>query len=211
MNSSKFSITVLLLIVMIISAIGYLFTVKLVDIAYHPAVNDYYPIEDTGLGVRYSSMYPSGIYSGGRVAGELKLEGEFGYDWGAAAEGNWIYLNEYSSTSIGMTLCDLVRVDTETFEKEVLFKNAILRGRCASGELVCLSGFLMPANHPADNSLCRLYGMTSADIRPEEESAMVLFIDPKTGDVLYSVRDSEALTDAFEARYLQRTFKEVLG
>jgi hypothetical protein len=211
MNTSRFSVTALLLIAIIVSAIGLFFTVVMDNLSNHRAVNDVYPIEGTDVCVRYSSQSPDGLYTGGRVTGTLRLEGTFGYDWGAAAVGGTLYVNEYRSTALGMMLCDVVRVDLETFEKEVLFPCTILRGRCASGELVCLGGYLMPSNYPGTNSLMKLYAMSAADIRPEGTSAPVLFLDPATGEVLYSVRDDEALTDAFDGRYLARTLEEVRG
>lgn len=196
---------------MIFSAIIFLFTIKLVDLSDHTAVNDYYPIEGTDLGVRYSSLSPNGIYQGGKTTGQLKLEGTFGYDWGAAVEGNTLYLNEYTSTDVGVMLCQLVRVDLDSYDKEILRRDTILRGRCASGELVCLGGYLMPSSFPATNPLCKFYAMSDPDIRPADSSALVLFLDPATGEVVYSVRDDEALTESFEGRYLARTLQEVMG
>ena len=126
----------LILVVMIISAIFFFFSIKLFNMASRRAVNDFYPIEDTSYAVRYSNLQPSGIYEGGKTTGVLKLEGSFGYDWGAAAEDGDLYLNEYDHTDLGLTLSSVVRVDTGTFEKTVLLKDSVLRGRCASGELV---------------------------------------------------------------------------
>jgi len=208
-NTSKFSVTALLLVAMIFSAIGLLFMVKFTDVAYRPAINEFFPIEGTEYSVKYSSKDKNGIYRGDRISGELLIEGDFGYDWGAAAEGDYIYLNEYRATTLGMMLCDLVRVDTNTGEKELLSGNTILRGRCASVELVCLRNVMMPSNSPKINSLCMLYGMSSAAIRPEDDGAEVAFLDPLTGQTLYSVRDEDALSDAFEAEYLERTLEEV--
>ena len=108
-------------------------------------------------------------------------------------------------------LCQLVRLDLTTGEKEILLRDTILRGRCASGELVCLQGFLMPSNSLKVNSLCRLYAMSSQEIRPEGDSAVVLFVDGTEGEIVYRIRDDEAATDVFEARYLERTLKEVRG
>ena len=209
MNASRFSVTALVLIVIIVSAIGFFFTVAVDNLSHREAVNAYYPIEGTELSVRYSTQRPSGLYTGSRAAGTLRLEGDFGYDWGAALEGDSLYLNEYNTTALGMMLCDLVRVDTATFEKEVLFRNAVLRGRCASGELVCLSGFLMPSNYPATNSLMKLYAMSSPGLAPD--GGDVLYLEPATGEVLYRVRDSGTAEEEFDARYLLRTLEEVRG
>ncbi|MBR2832698.1 MAG: hypothetical protein IKE57_07235 [Oscillospiraceae bacterium] len=209
MSTSRFTVTSLLLLAIIISVIGFLFTVLLPELSDHSAVNDYFPIEGTNLGVRYSSLYPNGLYTGEK--GTLRLEGDFGHDWGAAAEGDDLYLNEYRSTSLGLAFCDVVRVDLETYDKEVLFRNTILRGRCASGELVCLGDYLLPSIYPDSNSLCRIYAMSSPQLRPEGTGALVLFLDPKTGEVLYSIRDEDALEDSFDGRYLARTLEEVRG
>jgi len=208
---TKFTTNALVLVVAIFSAILFLFSIKVVDLSDRTAVNDYYPIEGTDLAVRYSSLSPNGLYQGGQTTGTLVLEGTFGHDWGAAVEGNSLYLNEYTSTDVGVMLCQLVRLDLTTHEKELLRRDTILRGRCASGELVCLGGYLIPVDFPATNSLCRLYAMSSPEIRPEEAGAVVLYLSPDTGEVLWSVRDDRAQEDDFESRYLQRTLQEVMG
>lgn len=208
---TKFTTNAFVLVVAIFSAILFFFSIKVVDLSHHEVANDYYPIEGTDLAVRYSNLKPNGLYRGSQTTGTLVLEGTFGYDWGATAEGNSLYLNEYTSTDVGVMLCQLVRVDLTTCEKDVLRRDTILRGRCASGELVCLGGYLMPADFPATNPLCRLYALSSPELRPEGSSAVVLFLDPDSGDVLYSVRDDEALTDVFDSRYLNRTLQEVMG
>ena len=86
--------------------------------------------------------------------------------------------------------------------------DTVLRGRCASGELVCVGDALMEANAPKTNPLCQFYGL-SAGIHPEKDGALVLFLDPDTAQVVYSVWDDEALTDGFEERYLNCTLGEV--
>ena len=208
---TKFTANALVLVVAVFSALILLVSIKMVDMSQHEVSNEFYPIEGTDLSVRYSNLKPNGLYRGGQTTGELVLEGTFGHDWGAAAEGNTLYINEFTSTDVGVMLCQLVRLDLTTGEKEILLRDTILRGRCASGELVCLGGYLMPADFPATNSLCRLYAMSSPSIRPEGDSALVLFLDPATGAILWSQRDDEALTDVFESRYLARTLREVMG
>ena len=64
LNSSRVSITTILLIAIIISAIGFFFSVTLVDLAVHPAVNNYYEIEGTDFGIYYTSQKPSGARAG---------------------------------------------------------------------------------------------------------------------------------------------------
>ena len=136
----------------------------------------------------------------------LVLEGNFGTDWGAAAVGSRLYLNEYRSTDLGVLLSNVVCVDMESLHKEILLRNAILRGRCASGELVCVRGVFLPANKPESNILCAFYALTAPAMN---DGAEVLFLDPATGEIVYSVKDDGAMTDAFEARYLERTLEEV--
>lgn len=210
MREAKFTLNSLLLVVLIISAIYFFFSIKLIDLADQSAVNDYYPIEGTKYAVRYSSLKPNGLYIGDKVTGRLCLEGRFGYGWGAAAEGDKLYLNEYTLTDLGLTLCSVIRVDTENYEKTVLLEEAILRGRCASGELVCQSGVFMDFNFPETNELCRLYALSSETLRTEG-GALVCFLDPASGELLYSVRDEDPQSGDFDARWLARTLEEVRG
>lgn len=211
MQDTKFTMNAFILVVIILSAIFFFFTVKVVSMSDHSAVNDFYPIDGTELAVRYSSLVPNGIYEGGKNDGILRLEGNFGYDWGIAAEGSTLFANEYSATSLGVMLCNVVRIDTDTFEKQILWKNALLRGRCASGELVCMRDCMVPANFPETNSLCRLYAMSDPDLDPMSEGAEVLFLDPGTGTVLFRIFDANALSGDFEGLYLARTLEEVMG
>lgn len=211
MRETKFTLNALLLVVLIFSAITFFFTVKLYDMASRRAVNDYYPIEGTPYAVRYSSQQPNGIYEGGKTTGVLRLEGRFGYDWGAAGQEGVLFLNEYRRTDFGMLLSQVVRVDTQDFRKDVLLTDTILRGRCASGELVCLGGAMLPADYPKTNCLCRLYAASSGELRPESDRAEVIYLDPQSGEILYRVWDDEALGSEFEARYLARTLREVMG
>ena len=210
MRHTKFSMNALILLVIIFSAIIFFVTIVLVDLAYHPARNEYYRIEGTEYSVRYSSLLPDGIYKGGQTTGVLQLEGRFGYDWGAAAVGDTLYINEYVSTDLGLMLCDLVRVDLNTFEKETLLQDTVLQGTCASGELVCIGGSVMPAAHPETNALCRLYAMSDGEKR-EADGTLILFLDPETAKVVWSVRDDGDPAEDFEAKYLSRTLEEVRG
>lgn len=211
MRETKFTLNAFLLVVLIISAIFFFFSVKVINLADHAARNDYFPIEGTPYAVRYSTHTPSGIYEGSKAAGTLRLEGSFGYDWGVAAEGDMLFLNEYDHTDLGLVLCSVVRVDTKSFEKTVLLQDAILRGRCASGELVCLGDCFMSIDYPRTNALCRLYALSSDSLRPQSDAAFVFFLDPVNGEVVYSLKDDEALSDDFESRYLARTLEEVRG
>ena len=211
MNDTKFTMNALVLVAIIFTAIGFFFTVKLGKIADRSVLNEYYPIEDTGLGVRYGTEQPSGLYRGSSNSRELLLEGTFGYDWGAAAEGDSLWLNEYIGTDLGLMRCRLVRLDLEDFHREEVLEDTVLRGRCPSGELVCLRGCMMEANSPEQNPLCALYCMSVQDLEPDGRNAEVLWLDPETGEVLFRLRDSEAATEVFEERYLSRTLEEVRG
>ena len=104
----------------------------------------------------------------------------------------------------------MVRIDLASYEKEVLLSDAILRGRCASGELVCLSGTLLPSVNPGENSLCRLYALSAPWIDPEGESVEVVYLDPASGRELLRLRDSH-FSAKFEQLYLQRSLEEVRG
>ena len=208
MNRAKFSMNALLLIVIIFSALAFFFTVVMVDLADRTAVNEYIPVEGTDYAIRYSSLEPNGLYQGNEVVNSLVVKGNFGFDWGAALEGERLYLNEYSTSNMGVMHSNLVRVDLTTKRKETLFTDAILRGKCASGELVCVRGVFLPANKPESNVLCKFYALTAPGLH---DGAEVLFLDPATGEIVYSVRDDGAMTEAFEARYLQRTLEEVRG
>ena len=102
----------------------------------------------------------------------------------------------------------MVCVDADTLQETVLLRDAVLRGRCASGELVCLSGVLLSANYPEENALCRLYSLT--DTALTQSGAKVCYLDPDSGQLLFELQDDTAGAD-FEARFLERTLAEVRG
>jgi len=200
----------LLVIVTVFSAIGLLFTVGLYDMGQHVyLINDYQAIKGTDLSIRYSTKDVSGIYRGPQNNDEPVLEGNFGYDQGTTYSEGHLYLNEYKYTDTGLTLCDAVCVDTDSFEKKVIMKNSMLRGRCASGELVCRGDCLLQSNMPETNSLCRLYAMTSSKLDPLSESATVLFIDPASGEIVYTAEDDSSSAEEFDERWLSLTLEEV--
>ena len=209
MNNTKFTMNALLVIVTVFSVIGLLFTVGIYDMGEHAyLVTDYQVIKGTDLSIRYSTKEPSGIYRGSKYDDELVLEGNFGFDKGTTFREGKLYLNEYKYTDTDLTLCDVVCVDTDTLEKKVIMKNGMLRGCCASGELVCRGDCLLQSNMPETNSLCRLYAMTSSKLDPSSETAAVLFIDPASGDIVYTAEDPAAPED-FDERWLSRTLEEV--
>ena len=208
MNRAKFSMNALLLIVIIFSALAFVFTIVLVNLADRTPVNEYIPIEGTDYAIRYSSLEPDGLYQGPENTCKLVAEGDFGSEWGACLTGGNLFLNEYRSTELGLLLCDLIRIDLNTNEKTVVYRDTVLRGRCASGELVCVSGCMLPADFPETNSLCRLYRLTQKDAASSDGGA-VLYLDPQTLSVLYAVQDDDVFSDGFEDRYLQKPLAEV--
>ena len=206
MRSPKLSVNALLLILLIFGGFTFFITLFIVRMADRSGVNTFNPVEGTEYAIRYSSLEPNGLYQGNEVVNSLVVKGNFGFDWGAALEGERLYLNEYKTSNMGVMHSNLVRVDLTTKQKETLLTDAILRGKCASGELVCVRGVLLPANEPESNILCKFYALTAPGLRGGAE---VLFLNPATGEIVYSVRDDEAMSNAFEARYLQRTLEEV--
>ena len=210
MNRVKFNMNALLVIIIVLSALWFFINVWVFNNAkYVFIINDNYAIEGTDLWIHYGTTEPDGIYKGQAGTKELMLEGTFGYEWGLAVVGNDLYINEYRTSDLGMTFCNLVRVDMDTFEGETVAENTILRGRCASGELVCLGDCLLPSNKPTVNSLCKLYGMSSSKIRPGSNVATVMYIDAATGESVYTTQDTAVLTKGFQKRYLDRTLEEV--
>ena len=211
MRQSKFTFQAFLIIVLIFSVMAFFFTLFLsgmADKAWNPHVNDSYEIAGTDLTIRYSDKKGNGIFEGDPVNGVLKVEGSFGHDWGIALEGDYLYLNEYRTSTLGMMFCQLVRINLNTYEKEVLMHNTILRGQCTSGELVCVSGAMLPADFPETNPLCRFYRLTEKNNAPEG-GADVMFLDPQTLEAAYSVTVSDPFSPIFEKQYLQKTLTEV--
>lgn len=208
MRSPKLSVNTLLLILLIFGGFTFFITLFIVRMADRSGINTFNPVEGTDYAIRYSSLEPNGLYQGNEVVNSLVVKGNFGFDWGAALEGDRLYLNEYNTSDMGVMHSNLVRVDLTTKRKETLLTDAILRGKCASGELVCVRGVFLPANEPESNILCKFYALTAPDLH---DVAEVLFLDPATGEIVYSVRDDGAMTEAFEARYLGRTLEEVRG
>lgn len=212
MRQSKFTFQAFLLIVLIFSVMAFFFTLFLsgmADKAWNPHVNDSYEIEGTDLTIRYSDKKGNGIFEGDQINGVLKVEGSFGHDWGIALEGDYLYLNEYRTSTLGMMFCQLVRINLQTYEKEILMNNTILRGQCTSGELVCVSDILMPSMQPQTNELCRLYAMTDGNIDLQSNGGTILFIDPTDTTVVYETEGEDVLSDDFVALYLDHSLEEI--
>ena len=106
---------------------------------------------------------------------------------------------------------DLVRIDLDTLEKETVSKNTLLRGKCASGELVCFEGYVDMTWFPETNSLRQLMREADRDVQPEPQGTIVVFLDPDTGAEEYRVTDPEALTDESAEKYLSTALEEVKG
>lgn len=178
MNQSRFSLNAFILVVACFSAIIFLVALIVPEATDSRIANDFYPIEGTDFAVVYSSKKSDGIYEGYRQTGELKLEGTFGHDWGLVYDEPYLYTNEYTTTRLGLAQCSVVRIDLRTFEKQVLFEDAVLTDRDDSGDLVITVGSLMPSAFPETNSLCRLYAMTDNDIDPGNPDGTVIRFSP---------------------------------
>lgn len=208
MGKTRFSVNGFMLVAIVFAALLLFFSLVMVDKADRRVVGEYYPIEGTKLGIRYTTLEPSGLCEGSRNTAVLKVEGTFGHDWGMALEGDALYVNEYTVTDLGITMCKLVRIDLGTYEKTTVLNDALLRGRCASGELVCMEGAFLPVDRPEENPLCRLYRMSEGAFVRERQGTAVLFLDPGTGRVLRRVWDENAYDDDFETRWINRTMEE---
>ena len=212
MRQPKFTMNALLIVVTLMSALVFFVLIFMTGLADHSAVNEFYRIDGTEYAVRYSNKKGNGLYEGEyETTAKLVVPGDFGHDWGLVMLDGCLYTNEYSYSDLGLMFSDIVRIDLETYTKDTVMKNAVLRGRCASGELVCTAGTMVPSNFPKTNPLCRLYAMTDPEFRADGTGGMVFLIDPDTGSIVYSVRDDEVLSEGFEARYLDKTLEEIRG
>ena len=208
MNERKISMNRILVLVIFISAITFFISVKLSQTALKSfPTNLFSRIEDSFYAVRYSNLDPNGIYKGSENDNELIVKGNFGYDWGAVLVGDTLYTNEYSSTDIGLMLCKVVKINLKTGDKTTLFKDSIIRGRCASGEIVILDGFASQSNSPKTNSLCKLYSITS-DVNFNKKST-VSFFDIDKGKIVLTVENRSKNDKTFSMLYTERTLEEV--
>ena len=213
MEQTKFNMNSVLIILFAFTAIILFFSVILTNmsiLAYRRPVDVTYPVEGTKVFIRYSSVKESGVYEGLVNAGMLKVKGEFGYGWGAAAEGDVLWCNEYFWTDIGLVHCNLVKIDLKTYEKTLVARDTMLRGRCSTGELVCVADAAVLSNVPADNPLWSLFAMSTKAVTPQKKGANVLLLDPVSGEVVYSVWETGAAEENFiEDRYVGKTLDEV--
>ena len=210
MNQSRFTLNAFLVAVICFSAIIFVVALVVPDVTDSTVTNDFYPIEGTDYAVVYSTKKPNGIYEGYRQTGELRLEGTFGHDWGIVYAEPYLYTNEYTATQLGLAHCNVVRIDLRSFEKEVLYGDAILRGQCASGELAIVTGFLMPSTFPETDSFCSLYAMTDPNIDMGGTTSHVVFVNPESASEVGAADVTDVDDDAFEEHYLARGLEEIL-
>lgn len=208
MGNSRLTVNGIMIIVIIFSAMLFFFTVTMVEMVNPYGQNEFQPIEGTDLSVKHSSVDENGLYQGPESTAQLVLEGNFGNDWGTTLSGSSLYLNKYAITSLGLIIPEVVRVDTETHEEELLYKDAIIRGRCASGEMIILTDYVMPTNYPDTNPMLKLYSMSSG-VDLDDKTLTVVFMDPGTGEVLYSLEDRAFLEKTFQKKYEDRTLDEI--
>ncbi len=210
MNRARFSLNAFILIVILCAATLFFFTIRLTGMSHRFAINEYYPVEDSEFSVRYSTQKANGIYEGPEYADELRVEGDFGHDWGAAYSNGFIYTNEYHTSDLGLMFSDLVRIDANSFEKTVISENTVLRGRCASGELVCTSGSFVESVFAETNPLAGLYAMTDKSMDSSGHFYNVLYIDPASGDIVYVRAANRVSEEDFAKKYLDKTLPEVM-
>ena len=208
MGNSRLTVNGIMIIVLIFSAMLFFFTVTMVEMVNPYGQNEFQPIEGTDLAVKHSSVDENGLYQGPESTAQLVLKGNFGNDWGTTLSGNSLYLNKYAITSLGLIIPEVVRVDTDTHEEELLYKDAIIRGRCASGEMIILTDYVMPTNYPDTNPMLKLYSMSSG-VDLDDKTLTVVFMDPGTGEVLYSLEDRAFLEKTFQKKYEDRTLDEI--
>lgn len=209
LRNEKLTFNGLIMALIIFSALAFFVSVKMTGMADRTAINVYSKIDGTeDLAIRYSNLEPDGIYKGSENNNELLVEGTFGYDWGCVVEGDYLYVNEYRTSDLGVLISKLVKINLKTLEKQTLYNNTVLRGKCASGELVATSDYLLPANKPETNRFCKLYNLTAASSSSERE--MVLYINPENGEIVFSTPQSPGIKESFEERYLERTLEEVM-
>lgn len=214
LNNTKFTMNAMLVIVIVFSAIGLFFTVGIYDMGQHVyLVTERKEIKGTDLSIRYSTKEPSGLYRGTKNEDELMIEGNFGgNDSGIAVCGDQLYLNEYTFTDTGMMLSEVVMVDMNSFDEYSILENAELRGRCVSGELVCVGDCLpgTAASASDANSLRKLYCMTSGKLNPDTDTSTVFYVDPDSGEPVYSASCNNGMSEKeFNALWLSRTLEEV--
>ncbi|MBQ7715198.1 MAG: hypothetical protein IJT70_04935 [Clostridia bacterium] len=208
MNKIKFTFNSFLVLVIIFSAMASFILVGVTNMSERSTVNSVNPIEGTDYYIRYSDFAESGIYDGDMPSSKLLLQGNFGYDWGASVSGATMICNEYRRTTLGIITCDVVKIDLETFDKDLLYKDAMMVGKCASGEIVCIDGYTLAPMNSTDNLLYDIYSMSSCMINMENGVATVRWFDPATGECVAYKEDGRILEEGRTDYYLNLTVSE---
>ena len=208
MKQTKFTFNSLMIVVIIFTAMLLFVTVKLVALSDVNPVNSFEPIEGTTLAVKYSSLEPDGLYEGSQANAKLVLEGSFGFDWGAVVKEDYLFINEYFKSDLGFVRSDVVKINLKTHQKQILLKNAVLRGQTRSGELVMVNDYILPSNAPQTNSLCKLYRFADFGALGAENRSTVIFMDAESSKVLFQTQTIVAKN--FEEQYIQKTLEEIM-
>ena len=76
--------------------------------------------------------------------------------------------------------------------------------------MVLLTGYVMPTNYPKTNSLYKFYTMSS-DVDLDDTAVTVIFMEPETGEVVFSLEDKAYVEKTFQKKYEDRTLDEIRG
>ena len=204
MGRPKFSLNVLIFIIMLFSAAFLFVSVYLYDFADRSAMNEIYPLGDTGLYIRYATHIDSGLYDGDETWARCLSRGMYGYNQGAWTNGESLIVNEYHRTKYGFMTCDLVKIDLHSFEKELLEKDTILLGESSSGKLLLAKGAVMPNWFTDTNSLYPLYMLTSGRTENLKAGPEAVFLDPENGEMISEGHDKDLFLNERQAYYLGR-------
>ena len=210
MYREKFTYNAFVVTFIIFSAILLFFTVSVFDMSDTSIINESYKIEDTNYYVRYTTHIPSGIYDSDEKLANLLIEGKYGYDWAAVHEGDYIYCSEYHSTTFGYMTSDLVKISLKDFSKQIIMKDAMLNGRCASGELICYKGVLMPNWFRNSNPLADIYAIGANSKIYEGNGALVCLLNPTNDEIVYEIEDKDALSENRTEFYRNSTLGEII-
>ena len=201
---------ILMVVVIFVSAVTFFITVKMSQVASTLfAHNSFNVIEGSEYAVKYSNIETNGIYKGAENISTLVAEGNFGYGENAALDGEALYTNEYKLTGIGLETSSVVRINLKTGEKTVIFEDACLMGRCASGELVITDGFVSETNKSETNALCLLYSLSCNN--KDGKNTSVFFYDTQKGKAVFSTENKAKNDKTFRIAYLDKTLQEVRG
>ena len=211
MRRTKFSFNAFVLIVILLSALILFITVGIRGMTGRPTMNEIFEIGYGNLSVRHCDVTPSGIYRGTSGPGELALEGTYdSIEWGAFLSGKYYVCNEYSTTTLGMLKCRVVKIDLDSFSKETLYEDSFIIGTCASGEAVIVRGFSTVSWMTDTNPLYKLYVMSDKDAL-SASGVSVDYVDTETLGVVKTVCDVPAsdVADRENNTFLEADLREV--